>query len=195
MHLFWRLFTSGDRLRLSPRDKLQRYRARRRDIPGIILNTLPKSASVYILSKLSGGLKIPHRYIHIGRFPDNLIVPDLTKELARGGMIAQSHFPAKGHNLVTLQRCGIDRIIVHVRDPRQAMLSWVHHVIKRRSRQHPELVGIDVLPPESYFSLPLTDLITWHIENYLPVQIKWIEDWLDASEDSMWNVKVRFTKY
>lgn len=196
------IFLGGNRLKLTFRHekltfrhKLWLYFPRKRGIPGIVLSTLPKSGSVYIWQILSDALNIRQYSINIGHFPDSLIAPESTREVARGGIITVSHFPASWRNLLTLQRCGIDRIIVHVRDPRQAMLSWVHHVIERQNRQHPELVARDILPPDSYFSLPLTDVITWHIENFLPMQIRWIEGWLDASEDPACNLKVQFTKY
>ena len=192
-NLYLRAFPKGYRWKLSP-PRLQRYRVRRRDIPGIMLTTLPKSASVYIRQILSRYLDIPEGSVQIGRFPDGLIVPELTQQLAQGGAVAQCHVLPKNHNLVTLESCGIDRIVVHVRDPRQAMLSWVHYLTQMRNEQV-DLSSLNVVPSEeSYFSWSLTDQITWHIENYQPLLNKWIGDWLDASDD-LRNVKIHFTKY
>ncbi|MCZ6676209.1 MAG: tetratricopeptide repeat protein [Candidatus Poribacteria bacterium] len=166
-----------------------------RGIPGIFLNTMPKSASVYILDQLARGLGIPARRISLDLFPNDFAVPGWTKAFARGGAITLEHLPAERINLVTLQQAGIDRLIVHVRDPRQAMLSWTHHVMKLYTHNDPLLLYVEPQPPDGYFARSLTEQIDWQIDHHLPLLIEWVEGWLDVSGTEKWPIQINFTQY
>jgi len=76
------------------KNNIYRYRARQKGIPGIIICTLPKSATVYIRAKLSQGLKLPNYGISLGPFLDQLIIPEIVDKIALGGAVGGSHFSA-----------------------------------------------------------------------------------------------------
>ena len=178
-----------------------------KNLPGILLNTLQKSGSVYILSVLHQRLRLPVGEIGIGFFPGDIAIPESAKRLAQGNLIAQQHLPATNRNLITLMQSGIDRLILHVRDPRQALLSWVHflEILKELGTFVPteyplchdyfSLSYDEQFNCEKYFSLSLEDKIGWHIEHYLPLIIDWIKGWIRTSENSGWGFRILFTRF
>jgi hypothetical protein len=92
------------------------------------LVTMPKSGSLYLLMRFVEGLNIPPYHISLDLFPHDHLVPAWAEDLARGGAIAQEHLDASEANLDLLRRAGVTRIVVQVRDPRQAALSWTYHI-------------------------------------------------------------------
>jgi DNA-binding transcriptional LysR family regulator len=53
------------------------------------------------------------------------------RALVGGGYVAQSHLAPSLENLQILQHYRL-KTVLHLRDPRQALLSWVHHIARRR---------------------------------------------------------------
>ena len=96
---------------------------RKRAIPGILLNTLPKSGSVYIWNALCTGLGIPEMGVRIsgGWYPRKLPVDQLIASLSRGGVVCQDHLDASWQTRLLLSQ-QLDRMILHVRDPRSSAL-------------------------------------------------------------------------
>ena len=128
---------------------------------------------------LREGLALEQLYISCRYFPEDTIERDNIAKLVKGGYTAQSHMNASTLNKMVLQYY-LDRMIVHVRDPRQAALSWTHFINKKH-REDGEDVFFTIPPlPDRYFELPLERQIGWQIDNYLPSCTAWIEGWLDA---------------
>ncbi|MBF0523084.1 MAG: sulfotransferase domain-containing protein [Candidatus Omnitrophica bacterium] len=104
-----------------------------------------------------------------------------------------NHVNASKANLMVLNLV-IDRMIVNVRDPRQALLSWVHFMNYFRYVNDVWGVLEGGVLPENYFLMSLQEQISWQIENfYLPVTVKWIEGWLNADENPEFYPKILFT--
>jgi len=98
-------------------------------------------------------------------------------------------------NLASIHRL-IDRLVVHVRDPRQAMLSGVHHLNDLRLRRGPNFVAkLPFSLPSNYFGLSLPEQIDWMIHNTLSEFVRWIEGWLDAAANPLFRPRVLFTRY
>ncbi|MEG4799126.1 tetratricopeptide repeat protein [Microcoleus sp. ARI1-B5] len=163
------------------------------EIPCIFLNTLPKSGSQYVLEALSNGLNKPWMRIAAG---GEIIRRDDIKLLADKMKLAHEHLPVSVMNLCLITEA-LDRLIVHVRDPRQAMLSWVHHLRKTIAETEDVLSLMHIIPDaENYFSLSLTEQISWQIEKgHLSAVINFLEGWLDAEADNSFYPKILFTKY
>ena len=178
-----------------------------KNFPGIFINTLPKSGSVFIHSALITGLDLPKWRIGLAIFPDDIAIPEYTKRLAAGNLVSQEHLPAHNKNLITLRQSGIDRLVVHVRDPRQALLSWVHHVDRQYKNGNFEPTGYPLCDGyfslsykgqkdcEPYFSLDFEEKINWHIEYYLPLLIDWIKGWVAVGENPAHDLKILFTRF
>ncbi|MEG3969483.1 tetratricopeptide repeat protein [Microcoleus sp. T2B6] len=164
------------------------------EIPGIFLNTLPKSGSMYVLEAISNGLNKPWMRIvvddgeNISRGAVNILADEMK--------LAHEHLPASLRNLCLITEV-LDRLIVHVRDPRQAILSWVHHLSKTIAETEDVISLMHIIPDaENYFSLSLTDQISWQIEKgHLSAVINFIEGWLDAEANPSFYPKILFTKY
>ena len=98
--------------------------------------------------------------------------------------MSHAHISPKPVSIRLLSR-KIDRMILHFRDPRQAMLSWTHNLNRLwREYQSGNEETLDrilwpaAVPTEAYFEQGLNDQITWQIEHYFPLCVEWINSWL-----------------
>jgi hypothetical protein len=170
------------------RDELIRERdgtldARPEDpIPGILLNTLPKSASVFILETLAKTLGKPIVTISPGYFPRDQIDFRRLGVLIDSRGIAQSHLDASSFNQRYLRK--ISKVIVQFRDPRQATLSWLHHLERLvKEAQNDFLFTITPPLPEDYFTFDLEKKIDYQLMHYLPQVVEWMEEWVGFSDN------------
>lgn len=172
-------------------------------IDEIFLISLPKSGTVYIYNKLRDSLKAEKAPL-MGRggvFPfqtlnENLLLRQIDPLSKHPSRIFVEHIPASKHNLSLINK-HFEKIIVHVRDPRQALLSWVHH-LNNYYKVHKD--NIEVMyyaypnPPEEYYKWDLHKQISWGIDNYLPAEVEWLQGWRHAINSNN-EVKILLTKY
>ena len=173
----------------------RRRDARARGLPGMLINALPKSASESIWNRLAEGLGLAQGHISLGLFPDCLTIPYRARELGRGGMAAKEHLPATPHNLSVLARSGVDRVVVHVRDLRQATLSWAHFLEGDVRKRLLAPLWRKTSPAAAFFDEPFEVQLDWHIDNYLPIAARFIEQWIDAGEAPDCGVAVKFLTF
>lgn len=143
----------------------------------ILFNTLPKSGSVSIVESLSEALRKDLLQISPGYFPVVLIDfrAFLIFKNAKG--IAQSHLNPSEFNLRYISR--IDKIILHLRDPRQSTLSWTHHLDRLKVAGQDEFLKIvEPALPADYFTLEFDKKLSYQITTYLPQSVRWIQDWM-----------------
>jgi hypothetical protein len=175
-------------LRRAPRGRVGGRTAQR-----VLLNTLPKSGSVFLFRMLSEGLGLPP--MHIGNMYGlvDQISLEKMRVFAAGSFVSQNHLAPSLENLQILEYFGC-RLILHIRDPRQALLSWVHHV-DRVCRDDNGEASLMFAPrtPVGYFSWDLAQKLDWQIDNYLPLSIEWLDCWLMVHDDS--RVPVLLTTY
>lgn len=101
-------------------------------------------------------------------------------------------------------------MILHVRDPRQAMISWMYYLINRGKKFqngiHPDqkLTLMYYKYPRNLTDLTIEEQIDWHIKNYYTENIKWIKSWVDFeknfiidlnSQKIKFNLNILFTTY
>ncbi|MCC3559265.1 MAG: tetratricopeptide repeat protein [Microcoleus sp. PH2017_27_LUM_O_A] len=177
----------------------------RGEIGAICLCALPKSGTVYIANALQKGLNIPGSPTDlVGCVPIGLLdyywqikSPEIyTKPVS---CVITVHTNPHEWNQFTTMRIA-DRLLVNVRDPRQALLSWVDHLNRtQQSRDVPtqeELFFKFKCCPADYFSLSISEQISHEIESgFLPKAIQWIEGWLDAEENPSFYPEILFTKH
>jgi len=167
----------------------------RTPLPPILFNTMPKSGSMYIAETLYTGLGVKPMRISGSYYPDDLIIRPWIEELAHGDRLTQEHLPAHPVNLALIDM-HLDRLVIHVRDPRQATLSWLHHVDKLRNQDRDfELAVLHPAPPENYFDGDFAAKLDWQIDHHLPTLIEWTRGWVDADADEGFNARVLFTRY
>jgi Sulfotransferase domain len=147
-------------------------------LPSICLAALPKSAGLYIYSTLLKGLYFDSYELTNGVFPDDQIMWTRWTQFAEGNKAAHNHLEGSPTNLWYIKTFGM-RLVVHVRDPRAVLLSWIHHLSPAR-REAEVLPHPVIAPPDEYYDKPLRWKIDWMIDNHLEVFVRWIERWLDA---------------
>lgn len=169
----------------------RRRQAQRTGLPPMLLITVPKSASESIWNLLAERLGFAQSHVSIGLFPDCCLVPPRVRQLAAGGVIAKEHILPTAHNLRVLQAHGIDRLLVHLRDPRQAMLSWAHFVRDDVSRRALAPIWRKIVPPAGVLETGLGATLDWCLEHYLPRLVEFMTSWLGLATDPRAPVRVR----
>ena len=162
-------------------------------LPPILINTLPKSGSVYIAQTLARGLGLPLRSLSYGYFPQDTLDHVRLQAFGRGDAVGQEHVDASLTNLTLLGRF-CPRLVVHVRDPRAATLSWVHHLQRLLDDDAALFTLACPAPPPNFASLALSARLDWGIERFLPACVRWINGWCSAPFADH-GLTVRFTRY
>lgn len=172
------------------------FPARRRRFPPILINTLPKSGSKYILRSLARTLQVDHVRIQGSGFTRAGIDQAAINRFVEGNCIAQEHLPAEPHIVASLE-IAVPRMVLHLRDPRAALVSWAHHVntIYRKGHYLSILQSVEKRMPEKYFDWSITDQLAWQTENFLPSTVNWITRWMDVIEQKSSSLEIMVTTY
>lgn len=157
----------------------------------IVFNALPKSASTYCYETLRRRYGLAETGITAGYFPHDMILWErYFRFVASGGCIAHHHIDASPANLFFLRRRPAV-LIVHLRDPRQAVLSWAHHLRRSNARtMEPHTV---LALPSSWWDQDLSSQLDKLVDEHLPVFVQWIEGWVTASDSG--RADVVFTQF
>lgn len=182
--------------------------------PSVFFVSLPKSGTVYTWYSLQDttGLKLPEFHLlegwndyntgrdfscpdlyACGDYNTQLLIPAGMKNFLQG-YIFGSHMQASYHNMRILKESGIDRITVLLRDPRDAFVSWVHHLNKlgpSARDYHSKIYHI----PRNYYDWPLDEQFGYQIRTFLPVTVNWVEGWLDYYASADKEVEILFVYY
>jgi hypothetical protein len=150
------------------------------DKPGIFLVTLPKSATVYIANSIASTLGYTLRHtIVTPTFPKNVVWAPMMYDFKRGGLMSVSHMQPDAYNMRTVKEAGLRKGVLHIRDPRAALLSWVHFVNKRGD-------SIDagtgsILNPliERARQVSFSDRVDGCIGGFFLDCVAWIEGWME----------------
>ena len=141
-------------------------------LPSVVHVTQGKSASIPVANIFNSGFDLPS-------FMYSLVTEDVIEswatDFARGGACYSTHLRPQRVSIDRLKRAGIKKVIVHVRDPRQAMLSMVHHV----TMYPDQLPG---LARSGFGNLAIADQID-EMTGFFIDRILWIQGWLDAESD------------
>ena len=175
-------------LRMNPvRSTVKEFTQRRRisierGLPAMLINTLPKTASESIWNKLAEGLGMAQSHLSLGLFPDCCLVPIRVNAAVEGGLIAKEHLCATPFNVEALANEGLTKVVCHLRDPRQATLSWAHFVRDDVSMRLLAPIWRQIVPPASVVKSHFPQLLDWCIEHYLPLLIDFVQGWVDVSD-------------
>lgn len=206
---------AGEVAQSSPREiELPREALTAKDNASIFFVSLPKSGTVFTWQCLHevSGLRIPdfqlmdgwHEYsagsdfacpelYACGDYNTQLLRPENMGRFAQG-YIFGGHMQASYHNMRVLKGAGIDRISVLLRDPRDAFVSWVHHLRKlgpSARNYHSRIYHI----PRDYYDWSLQRQFEYQIRTFLPVTVNWVEGWLDYYASADRDVDVLFVYY
>jgi len=158
------------------------------------LTTLPKSGTYYLSRLFSEGLGLRSLIVSNQYFPHDTIYQPRLREFIKGGYVSQDHYPASQVNVTHLAHL-LEKVVVQTRDPRQAMLSYVHFLSSEAFVKNIPETRRFVYPtlPENFYELELARQLDWGIEYWLPELVTWIREWQDADANS--TLSVLFTRF
>lgn len=175
---FWRSWLESSE---SASMRERQANARKRGVPPIVLIAMQKSASEYIRENLMTVLDVPEIAVSIGTIPDDRAVPSALNQLALGGALCRSHM--SGNNAAAIAEAGLQRLLLHVRDPRQVTVSWAH--MMARISDHEFCYSAHMYDPpvaNEYRHWPSDKQLAWAVEHYLPGQLTWLNGWVEAQD-------------
>lgn len=146
--------------------------AQERNLPPVLLATLPKSGSVFLWTTLQKSLGMPHFGIALssGKGPmQEMVVPKLAEVFSEGGFVTIGHIEPTEENVNILKENGLNKLIVHFRDPRQAAVSWWYYNTKigmRHDTSHNQ-----------------SDVEAWLWEYFVEPAAEWIKGWLNLADN------------
>jgi hypothetical protein len=158
-------------------------------VPHLTVISLPKSATVYFLRSIEATLAAAHCRITCpsGNIRDDILAKDLFAYVGRSCAMAGDHAPASERNLRLLAAAGIKRVVIMVRDPRDALVSWWRHLERPDIRgaaweaAHYASCG---LMSEGYYGLTPEQKLADLVEHMFPAMQEWLNGWAAAMEHS-----------
>lgn len=163
----------------------------------IILNALPKSGSAYMQATLAKSLDYKVLNITSEYIPqDQVIYKQIREFYVNNKKISKQHMDASPLNVQILKRF-TNKMVLHVRDPREVLLSWVHH-LNALKQEKSDLFYFTPEPPPGYYDLSLHEQIDWNIENFLPAMVQWLDAWaleMDRQASKEHGLKILLTTY
>jgi len=172
-----------------------RNQAIRNRRPRIVLNTIPKSASETVWNRLAKGLGMAQCHVSLGLFPNCMAVPGRVREFAKGGIVTKEHLAPTRFNVRSLTDAGIDRLVLHLRDPRQVLLSWAYFVRDDIAQTPLGPLWRQTCPPAAYLQGDFNALLDWCVDRYLPQVVAFIEGWAAIADDPDTPLSVRFSTF
>ena len=177
-----RLYKLSERLTGSFMDRMAglAYPGRGGPLPPVLLVAQPKSGSVYLQRALRRTLRVQIRHISAGGMSGSTFDQYNLGRFECGNVVSREHLQPRRFSLEVLARHGVRKVVLHMRDPRAAIVSWTRHMdrtLERRGFRSVEL-SCELPMPEAYIDWGFAQRLHWQVENKLPLFVRWIEDWL-----------------
>ena len=137
-------------------------------LPSMVLVSMGKSASIAVANIFNSGFRLPTFAYSLFNLQ---VIESWARDFARGGVSYTTHLDPSRETVARLKRAGISRIIVHVRDPRQTLLSLVHHFDK-----YPDQL---VIYREQAKDAPSLSARAMSVLPLYMSSINWVRGWLD----------------
>ncbi len=175
----------------SPRHAALALAARQRGVPGIVVASLPKSGTRFIANTLCVGLSAPQTFV-IPRFFNTNIIARKLKQVMTGGLIAVDHLRPTARTIAALREAGVRRLVVNIRDPRQAALSLLQFLIDKAA-EIPSMTQTE----RDWIRESGTTAGAGFLNQYrmqVETQAAWIADWVELQR-SLIDVAIDFTTF
>ena len=155
-------------------------------LPPVLVIALPKSGSVYLQRALRRTLRVPVHHIASGGMSGASFRHDDLCRFGRGNVVSREHLQPRAFSLKVLARHGIKRAVLHIRDPRAAIISWTRHMDRLLASRGLRAVELtcEATMPDAYQAWSFQRRLHWQVENRMPIFVRWIEDWLALAETS-----------
>ena len=165
-----------------------------RGAPSIIVTALPKSGSASVTQTISRILNIPLGNLCWGGFGRRQrIIPMFAGLISRGGAVTHQHYSATPGNLKRLAAAGVRRLYAHVRDPRQALVSYIHH--RRWYNAGSQEMPQTYFESRAYDQRLSSEEIDSAVKEVFPKMVQWIIDWVSAAEEGAFSIFVRVDSF
>jgi hypothetical protein len=162
----------------------------------LFINTIPKSGSVYIQNAISDGLGIKlvsGTEISGGAFPEQMLIQQTGYDNLGKTSVLQNHVPANKMNL-SIMELYYPKFVLHVRDPRQALISWTHFTNKVWNdwnfQVYKSTLGLSIDFP----NLTIDKQFSIMIDKWYPLLIDWLEGWKEELLTPKYKVQILLTK-
>ncbi|MEP4379760.1 MAG: sulfotransferase domain-containing protein [Alphaproteobacteria bacterium] len=147
----------------------------------IVLVSMPKSATVFITRslQLSAGLE-EIQICNSGPLVQQISPQGLWRFANAPSAIGGQHMPASDYNIEMLRQAGIERVTLLLRDPRDAVISWWHHLYRPDVRSfgwHHAMLVAARTSPDNFYELAPENALDTLIEMYLPRLLSWQNQW------------------
>jgi len=150
-----------------------------RRIPNIQLVSLPKSGSGAVSYFLAKYLDVPVARCSFDGSINGIVIKKWAEIFAKGGVVSHEHFPATVENIRNLGDSGISKVLVQVRDPRQAFHSLMHHELKHA--RFWDRLQLSSKEEQESLAEDFEQFSGRCINSYDQI-VKWIEGWIRAEE-------------
>jgi hypothetical protein len=148
----------------------------------LLTTGIPRSATTFVRQALSRTLSFPIIPIcNTATIYQQLIPEKLFEFVASPGAISGQHMPATEFNLRFLEAAGIKRISVQLRDPRDAITSWWHHLEMASAQQQAWQRYVHYatgLVSRDYASLTAEQKLRDIVQHAYPAFQAWMKDWV-----------------
>jgi hypothetical protein len=148
-------------------------------LPSVALVCMGKSGSVAVGSIFNRGFALPTVTYSLVSLR---VIPAWAADYARGGACYIMHLLPREENARALLDAGFEKIIVHVRDPRQAFLSWLYYGASGGAHR-PDMTGRQI-----------SSLLADHFQDYESL-VTWLKAWVDLQEKGLPVVFTTFEKF
>jgi hypothetical protein len=155
--------------------QFQKTRVKPQVTDNIIVVALPKSGSTSITNAMAAQSKkdyieFPNRQGK-GLFSNSIPVYSCYRQIQDCGIIMHSHLSPKQKYIDFLATVPNLHIVLHLRDPREALISILDMVHRQNTYQI-------ISRNRNLLNLSIVAQLDWMIEQYLPFQVRWISSWL-----------------
>jgi len=147
----------------------------------IFVNSIIRSGSQFLLYNLCNITKMPALRMQIGTFDRQYLIDHAVNIFSQGGCIVRHHVHPSKDNLNILHKYGINKIHLHVRDPREVLISRYYQIYN-------EMPGANNLRrttcnvPNFYDNLSEDEKLLWCWSFFYPKFVNWIKDWINIYE-------------
>jgi hypothetical protein len=149
--------------------------------PSIMFISMYKSGTNYLSSKICASLNLPQVRILTGGWATAEVIPSWLDNFVTYGGVCVQHLRPTETNIKPLIDAGVNKLQVHLRDPRQGFLSAFHfeEKIVAENGKAAEFVLNNL--PLGYFDLSLADRLNARIFSpYAKEWGKFVVDWYNA---------------
>jgi hypothetical protein len=158
-----------------------------------LIISMPKSATQFVTVAVAQSLGGEVRWASTALPFSAQIDPERLWALRNTHDVGRSHAPATPFNLAMIREAGFRRLVLLVRDPRDALLSWWYHNDRPQHRENQWSLAMDVadgLRRSEYPSLSREEQLEQLATLTYPAFIKWLTDWVAALRENDLEVMV-----